>query len=441
MRYWQLKAVSEHLKRFKQLKEISRVGYNILKLEFEKAYTLYLSLEKNNPSIFTSDSFKGATPATAPFDTILAKRFSRTKLTVDLKPNDKVLTLTATTGGAYKLIQTQLRLEFIPRNTNAIILDENGFVLEALRHTAKNDSTREIVTGKRLEELSEPPVAFEQQIPVEFHLETWLATNYEEKLQKELAQKKSAVLKPAQSRAKKLTGLLTSLEKEGELMEESRSLKKQADAILANLGTLNIHLKNQTLTNYHDENVKVEIPPTAKTPSHASELLFSKAKKLERKSKNIHIQREDIEAKLTFLQKLEQVIHNAKNIEELETLSQKQKKSKRSKKDVFETFFHLGYKIAIGRNQNENKKLLEQARAEDIWLHIRDIPSSHAIIKTDRKEPPLQVIMTAAKLCVDFSTDKTGDYEVDYTKRKFVKPKEGANVLYNKYKTLSITKE
>lgn len=441
MRYWQLKAVSEFLKRFKQLKEVSRAGYNILKLEFEKGTALYLSLEKGNPSVFTSESFRGAVPAPAPFDMLLSKRFSRTKLDTELTENDKILTLTATAGGAYKLIQTKLRLEFIPRNTNAIILDENGFVLEALHHTAKNDATREIVIGKRLEELPEPKVVFDDKIPDDFNVEEWLAINYKERLQKELAQKKSTVLRPVQVREKKLAGLLAGLEKEEDLLQEAASLKKQADAILANLQNLNIHKKTQVLKNYYDEHIDVEIPTSAKTPSHASEILFSRAKKLERKSKNIHIQREDIEAKLGFIHKLQKIVANAKTPEELETLSQKQRKSRRNKKENFETFFHQGYKIAIGRNQNENKKLLEQARAEDIWLHIRHIPSSHAIIKTDRKEPPFNVIQIAAKLCVDFSTDKTGDYEVDYTKRKFVKPKEGANVLYNKYKTLSITKE
>jgi predicted ribosome quality control (RQC) complex YloA/Tae2 family protein len=74
-------------------------------------------------------------------------------------------------------------------------------------------------------------------------------------------------------------------------------------------------------------------------------------------------------------------------------------------------------------------------------MHIRDVPSSHVIIRTDKQNLPDSVLKSAAKLCVDFSVKSPGDYEVDYTKRKFVKVQEGSNVLYNKYDTIRITKE
>jgi predicted ribosome quality control (RQC) complex YloA/Tae2 family protein len=74
-------------------------------------------------------------------------------------------------------------------------------------------------------------------------------------------------------------------------------------------------------------------------------------------------------------------------------------------------------------------------------MHIRDIPSSHVLIRTDKQNIPQTLIESAAKLCVDFSTKNAGEYEVDYTKRKFVKPQEGSNVLYNKYETIRIRKE
>ena len=81
------------------------------------------------------------------------------------------------------------------------------------------------------------------------------------------------------------------------------------------------------------------------------------------------------------------------------------------------------------------------AKANDLWMHIRDVPSSHVIIRTDKQNLPDSVIQAAAKLCVDFSVKNPGDYEVDYTKRKFVKVQEGSNVLYNKYDTIRVTKE
>ncbi len=54
-------------------------------------------------------------------------------------------------------------------------------------------------------------------------------------------------------------------------------------------------------------------------------------------------------------------------------------------------------------------------------MHIRDIPGSHVVIRTDKQNLPDSVLESAAKLCVDFSTKNSANYEVDYTKRKFVK--------------------
>lgn len=74
-------------------------------------------------------------------------------------------------------------------------------------------------------------------------------------------------------------------------------------------------------------------------------------------------------------------------------------------------------------------------------MHIRDIPSSHVIIRTDKQNLPESVVHAAAKLCVDFSVKNPGDYEVDFTKRKFVKAQEGSNVFYTHYDTIRVTKE
>ena len=95
----------------------------------------------------------------------------------------------------------------------------------------------------------------------------------------------------------------------------------------------------------------------------------------------------------------------------------------------------------VGRNSKENQELLKLAKSNDIWMHVRDLPGSHVIIRTDKQNLPDSLLKSAAKLCVDFTTQNPGNYEVDYTKRKFVKLNEGSNVEYDKYKTISILKE
>jgi predicted ribosome quality control (RQC) complex YloA/Tae2 family protein len=95
----------------------------------------------------------------------------------------------------------------------------------------------------------------------------------------------------------------------------------------------------------------------------------------------------------------------------------------------------------VGRTEKENIFLLKDASKDDYWFHIKDMKSSHVIVKTSRQKLSDKIIQFAAKLCVDVSVNSAGDYLVDYTKRANVKPQDGANVLYVKYDTIKISKK
>ena len=92
----------------------------------------------------------------------------------------------------------------------------------------------------------------------------------------------------------------------------------------------------------------------------------------------------------------------------------------------------------LGKNEKGNISLLQSAKAKDIWIHMKERPSCHVIIKTDKQNIPLHIIKSAARVCVDFTMFEKGRYLVDYTPRREVNIQNGANVLYNKYKTLEI---
>ena len=137
------------------------------------------------------------------------------------------------------------------------------------------------------------------------------------------------------------------------------------------------------------------------------------------------------------------MVQNVTNIHDLEILdSNFQKDIKKSKGDkAFESFFIEGFKISIGKSERENIVLLKEAKAEDLWLHIRDIPSSHCIIHSGKSKIPDIIIYKAAQILVGLLKSYGGSYEVDYTKRKFVKILEGAKVVYAKEQTLKAIKE
>jgi predicted ribosome quality control (RQC) complex YloA/Tae2 family protein len=115
-------------------------------------------------------------------------------------------------------------------------------------------------------------------------------------------------------------------------------------------------------------------------------------------------------------------------------------KKKDNKKAFCEEFFFNGYKIMVGRNSNENIKILKSSKKDDIWLHIKDTPSSHVVIVSKKQQLPLEVIHKAASLCVDVSVSFDGKYIVDYTYRRYVKMTNGSNVLYTNHKSIVVQK-
>ena len=194
------------------------------------------------------------------------------------------------------------------------------------------------------------------------------------------------------------------------------------------------------------ENEKITLPPQAHSLSHTAQIFFENSKKLAKKAKNIHLQARNLEEKLFFYQKLLQMIQNVTNLNDLQILdSNLQKKSNikeaKQKQKFFESFFIESVKVSIGKNEKENIALLKAAKAEDIWLHIRGIPSSHCIIHCGKAKISDIILRKAAQILAGFTRDCDENYAVDYTKRKFVKITLGANVVYAKAQTIQLKKD
>ena len=84
------------------------------------------------------------------------------------------------------------------------------------------------------------------------------------------------------------------------------------------------------------------------------------------------------------------------------------------------------------------------AKTEDLWLHTKDIPGSHVVIKNpNRKTIPSPIIEKAALLAAYHSQARySTNVPVDYTKRQHVWKPQGAKpgfVLYTHQHTLFVT--
>jgi predicted ribosome quality control (RQC) complex YloA/Tae2 family protein len=99
------------------------------------------------------------------------------------------------------------------------------------------------------------------------------------------------------------------------------------------------------------------------------------------------------------------------------------------------------FQLFVGKNNRQNDHLtIKMAREEDIWLHAKDIPGAHVIIRTDGKEVSPATLLEAAGLAALFSrARKSKNVPVDYTLKKHVHKPKGARpgmVIYAHQKTI-----
>ncbi len=90
-----------------------------------------------------------------------------------------------------------------------------------------------------------------------------------------------------------------------------------------------------------------------------------------------------------------------------------------------------GMEAVFGKSAKDNLALLRRAQAWDLWLHLRDLPGSHLIIRRARnKNVDHASLLEAARWLLNETLGKnkviTGDrYDIIVTECRFVKPIKG----------------
>ncbi|MGB5507128.1 MAG: NFACT RNA binding domain-containing protein [Sulfurovum sp.] len=441
MKLYELKAIAKRLNDFTFISRARRIEDNTLELVFDKSDSYFFNMTRGHSFIYKAPSQRPLQGYNAPFDTLLHSLMAASKLIAVEVPNgDRILRFTLAPKSSYKDKIIYLQLEFTGKNTNAILIDENEVIIEALRHIDADSSFRVIRPG--LELLPIPPFERDEEEKEIVDIDAFLEEQYRQTQAKKLLELKKQKLSLTAKKSQKLDQLLKKLPNEESLELQAKEYNSYGNLILANLYQIKPYDTQLKTYDFEGNEISLKLPKNIKV-NRMSDYFFNLAKRAKNKAKNIHMEKENLQSKKDFYDNIYYALEQAKEPYELELLVPKRAKSQRKKEKLREgeLFWIEDYKVFVGRNSNENQKLLSLAKANDLWMHIRDVPSSHVIIRTDKQNLPDSVIQAAAKLCVDFSVKNPGDYEVDYTKRKFVKVQEGSNVLYNKYNTISVTKE
>ncbi|MCY7440641.1 NFACT family protein [Bacillus altitudinis] len=243
-------------------------------------------------------------------------------------------------------------------------------------------------------------------------------------------------------------------------LEESQNAHKYqlyGELLTANIYAIKKGDKEATVINYYDEEggeITITLK-TNKTPSENAQAYFTKYQKAKNAVEAVNEQIERTHEEIVYFDELIQQLSSAspKDLEEIREelvegkyLRPKQKRNAKKKKpsaiqlEAYES--SQGVPILVGKNNKQNEYLTTKAAArDDIWLHTKDIPGSHVVIR--HKAPDEQTLLEAAQIAAYFSKAKeSSSVPVDYTKIRHVKKPNGAKpgfVTYDQQQTLFVT--
>ncbi|MBH0229116.1 NFACT family protein [Halobacillus yeomjeoni] len=240
--------------------------------------------------------------------------------------------------------------------------------------------------------------------------------------------------------------------------ESAEEYQRLGELLTAHMHTVKQGDSEAKVIDYYDPNqseITIELNPN-KTPSENAQSYFQQYQKLKKSKQVVQEEIKKAEDEILYFERLIQQVESAReeDIEEIrEELREegymkkkapsKGKKKNKPSKPAPEKFESTdGTLIYVGRNNKQNEYLTNRmAQKSDIWLHAKDIPGSHVVIRDD--DPSEDTLFEAAQLAANFSkSSKSSTVPVDYTQIRHVKKPSGAKpgyVIYDHQQTLFVT--
>ena len=241
----------------------------------------------------------------------------------------------------------------------------------------------------------------------------------------------------------------------GEQMEKCRLY---GELLTANLHSLKSGTDTAAVDNYYADPVeRIAIPLDRQlTPGENAQRYYKKYQKLKAARDMAIVQREQTLSELNYLEgqldnltkctaenELSELIEELKDQGYIKRDKGGKKKMKLAASKPMHFVSSTGADIYVGKNNRQNDELtLHFASPNDIWMHTKNIPGSHVIVK-GASEQDTATMTEAALLAAYYSRARGSEnVAVDYTPRKYVKKPAGAKpgmVIYTTNKTAYVT--
>ena len=240
--------------------------------------------------------------------------------------------------------------------------------------------------------------------------------------------------------------------------ENADHWRVMGELILGNIYQISKGMNRIEVLDYYQDPAEMRVIEldTRLEPAENAAIHFRRYNKLKKALIELKQQIEDTQKDVLYLENVLTMLNNSedsKTVDEIrEELVQQgylkgriTKQKQKSSKPNFKTYHSSdGMEILVGKSSLQNDYLTTKlASNKDIWLHTKDIPGSHVIIRTAGLQPTDKTLQDAAVIAAFYSKAKdSSNVPVDYTFIKNVSKPSGSKpgmVIYVNQRTLFVT--
>jgi len=223
---------------------------------------------------------------------------------------------------------------------------------------------------------------------------------------------------------------IKALVKQKKALVEQSNYRHLGDLILSNLPQIHLGDKSVTVQDYLSNQPISILLKEKLSPQDNAQRYYRKAKNQHIEEARIQSELDQLEMKEYELLEQEEQVNQARSMKDMRGLLKEQKKERIPLQRLpYHAFEIMGYQVLVGKQAKDNDELsLKIAKKDDLWLHARDIPGSHVVIrKKSGQAIPEKLIEIAGGLALWFSKRRKESLApVIYTEKKHIRKRKGA---------------
>ncbi len=241
-------------------------------------------------------------------------------------------------------------------------------------------------------------------------------------------QEKSKYIQLLTAQISKTDKYIKNTQRKLDSLHNKRSYDEVANIIMANLHAIPNNVESVELNDiYINKPILIKLKPNV-SPQKLAEQYYRKSKNQSKERQNLEENLLKKEAELESLESLKSelsTISDRKHLRQFVSLNLTDQINKQEEKRL--PYYRQeidGFEVRIGKSAKDNDLMLRQySHKDDTWLHARDVPGSHVLIRHQKHlQVSNDVIEKVAQLAAYYSKRKHDSLApVIYTARKFVR--------------------